>query len=43
MNIEQVKDFIRTANKEGLASLHNNPLFPKTPTRNNPELKELIV
>ena len=32
-----------TANKEGLASLHNNPLFPKTPTRNNPELKELIV
>ena len=30
------------ANKEGLASMHNNPSFPKTASRNNPEDKELI-
>ena len=31
------------ANKEGLASMHNNPMFSKTPTRNAPELKELVT
>ena len=31
------------ANKEGLASMHNNPDFPKGPTRDNPEEKELIL
>jgi len=30
------------ANREGLASMHNNANFPKGPTRNNPEPKELI-
>ena len=27
--------------KEGLASMYNNPMFAKTPTRDNPEEKEL--
>ena len=31
------------ANKEGLASMHNNPMFSKTHTRNAPELKELVT
>jgi hypothetical protein len=30
------------ANKEGLASMHNNHYFPKTASRDNPEEKELI-
>ena len=30
------------ANKDGLASMHNNPMFTKTATRDNPEEKELI-
>ena len=30
------------ANKEGLASMHNNANFPKGPTRDNPQNKELI-
>ena len=30
------------ANKDGLASMHNNPMFSKTATRDNPEEKELI-
>lgn len=30
-----------TANKEGLASVHNNPLFPEN-TRDNPEEKQLV-
>ena len=30
-----------TANKEGLESMYNNPMFSKTPTRDNPEEKEL--
>ena len=30
-----------TRNREGLASMHNNANFPKGPTRNNPEQKEL--
>ena len=30
------------ANKEGLASMHNNPMFSKTPTREQPEEKELV-
>ena len=30
------------ANKDGLASMHDNPMFTKTATRDNPEEKELI-
>ena len=30
------------ANKEGLASMHNNPMFTKTATRDNPEEKQLV-
>ena len=30
------------ANKDGLASMHDNPMFSKTATRDNPEEKELI-
>ena len=30
------------ANKEGLASMHNNPMFSKTATREQPEEKELV-
>ena len=30
------------ANKEGLASLYNNPMFSKTATRGSPEEKELV-
>ena len=29
------------ANKEGLEAMYNNPMFSKTPTRDNPEEKEL--
>ena len=29
------------ANREGLASMYNNPMFAKTSSRNNPEEKEL--
>ena len=29
------------ANREGLASMHNNPSFPKTASRDNPIEKEL--
>ena len=31
------------ANKEGPASMHNNADFPKGPTRDNPEEKELNI
>jgi hypothetical protein len=31
------------ANKEGLASMHNNPMFSNTATREQPEEKELLV
>ena len=30
------------ANKEGLASMHNNPMFSRTPTRDTPEEKALV-
>tara|TARA_B100000963_G_C22383217_1_gene561044 strand:+ start:288 stop:626 length:339 start_codon:yes stop_codon:yes gene_type:complete len=30
------------ANKEGLESMYNNPMFSKTATRDNPEEKDLL-
>jgi len=47
---EQVLDWLKEtlgddqlqANKEGLASMHNNPMFLTTSTRENPEEKELV-
>ena len=31
------------ANKEGLESMYDNPMFSSTATRENPELKELVT
>jgi hypothetical protein len=46
----QVKEWLKEtlgeeqlqANKEGLASMHNNPMFSKAATRGSPEEKELV-